>query len=103
MVTRLILFCVSGNFISSLYNFLFYQSSLMYSADATIFFEQSTYSIVEDGGLLTAILVLSNPSSFDITVEVTDTSNTATGKLYYEYCYNVIIFIIFYLMLFNRS
>ena len=56
----------------------------MYSVDATISFEQSTYSIVEDGGPVQPVLVLSNPSSFDITVEVTDTSITATGKLHYK-------------------
>ena len=43
-------------------------------------FSQSTYSVNEDDGLVQPVLVLSNPSSTDITVQVRDNSNTTTGE-----------------------
>ena len=43
-------------------------------------FSQSTYSIGEEDGLVQPQVVLSNPSSTDITVQVTDTGISATGK-----------------------
>ena len=46
----------------------------------TVSFSQSTYSVNEDDGLVQPVLVLSNPSSTNITVQVRDTSNTATGE-----------------------
>ena len=48
--------------------------------EITVTFNQSTYSVDEDDGLAQLILVLSNPSSTDITVQVRDNANTATGK-----------------------
>ena len=42
-------------------------------------FNQSTYSVNENDGPAQPVLVLSNPSSTDITVQVNDTQNTATG------------------------
>ena len=39
-----------------------------------------TYSFNEDNGTAQPVLVLSNPSSTDITVQVRDTQNTATSK-----------------------
>ena len=50
--------------------------------DIMVSFSQSTYSVSEDGGLFQIGLVLSNPSSADITVHVTNTDGSATG----EYC-----------------
>ena len=41
---------------------------------ATIFFNQSTYSINEHDQLAQLVLVLNNPSSFDFKVEIIDTS-----------------------------
>ena len=41
---------------------------------------QSTYSVDESNGLVRPVLVLSNPSSTDITVQVKDNGNTATGE-----------------------
>ena len=46
----------------------------------TVSFSQSTYSVNEDAGPVQFELVLSNPSSTDITVQVRDTQNTATGE-----------------------
>jgi len=46
----------------------------------TIAFSQSTYSVDEDDGPAQPVLVLSNPSSTDITVQVRDTQNTATSE-----------------------
>ena len=46
----------------------------------TVMFNQSTYSVDEDDGPAQPVLVLSNPSSMEFTVQVRDSSNTATGK-----------------------
>ena len=43
-------------------------------------FNQSVYSVDEDGGSLQLMLVLSNPSSFEITADVISTSESATGE-----------------------
>ena len=51
----------------------------MYFVAATISFDQSAYSIAEDGGLVQPVLVLSNPSSVDITIQVIDTAATTIG------------------------
>ena len=45
-------------------------------------FNQSMYSVNEDAGPAQPALVISNPSSTDITVQVTNTDGSATG----EYC-----------------
>ena len=47
---------------------------------STVTFSQSTYSFNEDVGPVQLGLVLSNPSSTDITVQVTDTQNAATSE-----------------------
>ena len=46
----------------------------------TVTFSQSTYSFNEDAGPAQPVLVLSNPSSTDITVQVRDNQNTATSE-----------------------
>ena len=51
---------------------------------ATVSFNKSAYRVNEGDGPVQPVLVLSNPSSFAITVQVTDTNNTATGKLHYK-------------------
>ena len=48
----------------------------------TVTFNQTTYSVDEDDGPAQPELVLSNPSSTDITVQVTSSDGSATG----EYC-----------------
>ena len=45
-------------------------------------FKQPAYSVNEDAGPVQPVLVISNPSSTDITVQVTDTDGSATR----EYC-----------------
>ena len=47
----------------------------------TVRFSPSTYSVNEDDGLVQPVLVLSNPSSTDITVQVRANDNTTTGKV----------------------
>ena len=51
-----------------------------YLLACTVMFSQSTYSVNEDDGPAQPVLVLSNPSSTDITVQVRDDENTATGE-----------------------
>ena len=46
----------------------------------TVNFSQSSYSFNEDAGSAQLGLVLSNPSSTNITVQVTDTQNAATSE-----------------------
>ena len=54
-------------------------------------FEQSTYSVDEDGGPARPVLVLSNPSSMTFNVTVTNTDESATGgSTIGEYC-NILI------------
>jgi len=47
---------------------------------ANVSFSQSTYSVDEDDGPVQPVLVLSNPSSTDITVQVGSNDITATGE-----------------------
>ena len=46
----------------------------------TITFNQSTHTINEDDGLVTIVLILSDPSTTDITVQVLTTDGSATGE-----------------------
>ena len=55
-------------------------------------FNHSTYIIDEDDGSIQPVLVLSNPSSTDITIQVVNEDSTATGeypilKSYYYYSF----------------
>ena len=45
----------------------------------TVFFDQSSYRVNENRGLVVLALILSSPSSTDITVQVNDNSITAMG------------------------
>ena len=46
----------------------------------SISFNQSTYGVNENEGLVEIILVLSNSVAFNITVQVRTNDSTATGK-----------------------
>jgi len=48
--------------------------------DITVRFKSAAYSVNEDKRQVQPVLVLSNPSSTNITVQVTDTENTATSE-----------------------
>ena len=48
--------------------------------DATVSFEQQTYTVEEAEEMVVLTLVLSNPSSTDISIEVFSTNGSATGK-----------------------
>ena len=50
-----------------------------YLTVATISFNQSMYSVIENEGPVQLVLVLSNPSSTDVTVRITNGEGTATG------------------------
>ena len=43
-------------------------------------FTQLTYSVAEHVGVLQPALIISNPLSADITLQITDENNTATGE-----------------------
>ena len=47
---------------------------------ATVFFNESSYSVNENEGSVRPVLVLSNPSSTDVTVHVIDSDGTAMGE-----------------------
>jgi len=51
------------------------------STDITVSFNQSTYMVDEDEGPAQPVLVLSNPSSTDITVVVTDSSGSGNRSI----------------------
>ena len=61
---------------------LYYDIKLYHFLDITVMFSETTYSVNEDAGPAQPVLVLSSPSSTDITVQVTNTDGSATG----EYC-----------------
>ena len=48
--------------------------------DITIKFNQSSYNVDEDGGVVQPVLVLNRQSSTNITVYIRDNSNNATGE-----------------------
>ena len=48
----------------------------------TVMFVETTYSVDEDDGPAQPTLVLSNPSSTNVTIQVTSGGGSATG----EYC-----------------
>ena len=51
-----------------------------YVVDATINFEQQTYNVNETDEIVEFALVLSNPSSTNISVQISSTDGSATGK-----------------------
>ena len=53
---------------------------IIYTVAINVTFDQSTYNINEDDGPVQPVLVLSNPSSTDITVQVRSRDITATGE-----------------------
>ena len=56
-----------------------------------ISFNQSTYSVNEDDGPAQPVLVLSNPSSADITIQVKATNGSATGKCMIIICFKAFV------------
>ena len=58
----------------------------------TISFNQSTYHVNENDMTVEIVAILSNPSSTDVTVEITSSDTTATSEFataYYTYVYFV--------------
>ena len=52
----------------------------LFCIDITVSFSLSAYTIDEDAGSVQPVLVLSNPSSTNITVQVISNDITATGE-----------------------
>ena len=46
----------------------------------TVSFNQSTYSVNENSGPVQPVLVLSSPSTVNISVQIMNNDNTASGK-----------------------
>jgi len=61
-------------------NIVLRKATLLIPHVVAVSFNQSTYSIDEDEGPAQPVLVLSNPLSTDITVQVTSNDITATGE-----------------------
>jgi len=55
-------------------------NDLFYPIVVTCIFDQSLYDVDEDDGQVQPIIVCDNPSSTDITFEVTNTDGSATGE-----------------------
>ena len=51
----------------------------IYHTAATVFFSQPVYTINENEGQVEPVIVLSNPSSIDVTVRIRERRGTATG------------------------
>ena len=60
----------------SLYAYINYYTII----DATVSFEQQTYTVEEAEEMVVLTLVLSNPSSTDISIEVLSIDGSTTGK-----------------------
>ena len=52
----------------------------LFTVGSIVTIELSTYSVDEDDGPAKPVLVLTNPSSTDITVQVRDTQDSAISK-----------------------
>ena len=58
-----------------------YISTIIYHLVAiTVMFNESSYCVDEDGGSVQPVLVLSNSSLTDITIEVGEANDTATSE-----------------------
>lgn len=57
-----------------------YDNNFYHLVVATVSFKQSAYSVNENNGVVQPELILNNPSSVSITVQVTEKNNTAMGK-----------------------
>ena len=57
-----------------------------------VMFSKSSYDAAKDGGAVTPLLVLSNPSSTSTTIQVFTTDGSATG----EYC-SILFYYVFIL------
>lgn len=51
-----------------------------YLTATTVSFKQQAYNVDENNGPVQPVLVLSNPSATAFTVQIKDSSNTATGE-----------------------
>ena len=60
--------------------FLQYYTNCVLLIDVSVSFSQSTYSVDENNGPAQPVLVLSNPSSTDITVQVRSNNITTAGE-----------------------
>ena len=56
------------------------QCWLLFPTAAIVRFEHQSYDVNEGAGKIEPVLILSNPSSAEFTVEVMITSGSATGK-----------------------
>ena len=54
---------------------------VIYNPGSAVRFNESMYRVIEDDELVQPALVLNNPSSSAVTVQVNDDSITATGEL----------------------
>ena len=57
----------------------------LYILAITVMFGQTVYSVIENTGPAQLVLALSNPSSTDITVQVTNTDGSAAGEYIHNY------------------
>ena len=55
-------------------------STVFYLLVATVSFDQSSYNVSEKDGQVQVMLVLSNPSSTDISIEIDNMNIAALGK-----------------------
>ena len=53
---------------------------MIFSIDISVFFNSTTLNVSEDVGSVTIVLLSTNPSSTDITIQVMSNDSNAIGK-----------------------
>ena len=61
-------------------HYYYYYMLIFVIVGSTIKFSQFTYSAAEDSGALQPALILSNPLSCNITIEILDINGTSAGE-----------------------
>jgi len=66
---------------------------MLYNVAAMVYFNQPTYNVNEGTGPVQPVLVPTNPSSTDISVEVMGTNVSAFGKIknMHTLCFHVVL------------
>ena len=54
-------------------------------------FEQSLFNVNENAGLVQPVLILSNPSSTSVVIEISNTDGSALGELMHDINDNLLI------------
>ena len=79
MFERLFTTCIPYSYVHIIIRCMYIFGNL-YIGAVSVSFNQTSYRIVENVNVVQPVLVLSNPSSTDVTVTVSNTGGSATGE-----------------------